>query len=110
MNNKENPLTISEFLHLTKLCPADLAQMLENGEMVFVKGKCGELLIDITNISAEDLARRFLGKQALLNEDEQVLLQEALAAELVSVLDPLIDEAIALALKWQQEEETTEEQ
>jgi hypothetical protein len=110
MSNEENLLTISEFLHLTKLCAGDLVQMLENGELVFAKGKYGELLIDLTNISAQDLSRRFFKSPALLHEDEQVMFQEAVAAEFTSALDPLIDEAIALALAWQQEKDTAEEQ
>ncbi len=98
-----NLVSIPEFMNLTKVSERDVLAMLENGELSVQTGPMGELLIDINNLSPQSLARRLPRTQAPVKLSDVALLEEIIAREAVSVLDGVIDEALALALSWYSE-------
>lgn len=104
MNSKKDRsdiVSISEFLQLSSLSEVQVLRMLEDGELSFLKGPAGELCIDITTISPDDLAKRCSTSELSNNKkDPSSLHEEKIASEIVSHLDGIIDDAMTLALKW----------
>ena len=67
----------------------------------------GEVLIDLTEVTPEKLAA--VQPQTKSGaEIEDPLVVEAVASELVAALDPILDEALELALKWYKAEQEGE--
>lgn len=93
-------LTVYEFLHLTGISEADLVSMLANGELTVTSGTTQELLIDISDLDPEDLAKRSASKRSSIDENDLPLFEESIASELVSSLDDIISEAFEMALRW----------
>ena len=99
-------LTLSEFVNVTKLTEFDLLTMLENGELAVSTGPLGELLIDITELDSEKLARRSKKRSASHETVDLALIEEMIASEVTNNLEEMVDEGVALALKWVEGEKT----
>ena len=93
-------VTISEFLHLTRLTDKDLLVMLENGDLSVSIGQRGNVLIDISMVTPELLAARSTAPQGVVDPSNLALIQEQVASEVVRHLDGIIGEAAQLAEKW----------
>jgi hypothetical protein len=100
-------ITISEFKRLTRLNNVELLSMLENGEVLFTKGDSGELLIDIENLEADDIAQRATPTSTSHGETDQYLLEEKISAAILNSMDEIIEDAIALFDKWNHEEKAS---
>jgi len=94
-------LSITKFLHLTKLSGTDLLSMLERGEVRGSFAENGELKLDIRNLTPEDLARRSATQTEDLDPETQALVEETVASEIAAQLDSILDEAFELALEWE---------
>ena len=92
-------ISLSEFMHLARLTPAELVQMLEQGELPVAQGPLGELLIDLTEFDVASIAHR-KPKTSSASPGETVLVEELVATEVVQSLDSMVDEALALAMGW----------
>jgi len=93
-------ISIAQFQHLTQLSDSDLIAMLESGELSFAPGTTGELLINISELEPDDLARRTNKRHRVTNADEVALLEECIASELIGALEEITEEAMEMALKW----------
>ncbi|MCB0347022.1 MAG: hypothetical protein KDD66_18020, partial [Bdellovibrionales bacterium] len=92
-------VSIPDFINITHIGERDLLALLSTGELDLQIGPMGEVLIDLTEVTPEKLA----AAQPQTNsrsEIEDPLVVEAVASELVAALDPILDEALELALKW----------
>ena len=98
-------VSLSEFLHLTRLTPVELVQMLEHGELPIAQGPLGELLIDLSEFDITSLALRKSSNQTI-SPGELALVEELVATEVVHSLDSIVDEALSLALGWRTTEES----
>ena len=96
-------VSLSEFLRLTQLSEKDLLLLLERGELKTFTSNLGEVKIDISSLTPEQLARR--GFQSGVPEIDagQDLLEECIASEILSALDELLEEGLEMALRWQAE-------
>ncbi|MCC6220286.1 MAG: hypothetical protein IT291_03485 [Deltaproteobacteria bacterium] len=104
-------VSISKFLYLTKLSCADVLSMLENGVLGTSKDESGRLLIDISSVTPETLARRPNPLVAQATASDLAIFEEVIASEVIAQMCPLIDEAIALAKSWHNETmKSTEEE
>lgn len=95
-------ITISEFLHLTKLSEAELITMLENGELPLSFGSHQEVLINLDNLSTELLAQRKQRAKKELAPEAQELLEEVIASEVLSELSSMLNEALSLVRQWRE--------
>ena len=93
-------VTIRDFLHITRLRSEALLSMLENGELTTSTGVSGELLIDISRLKPENLARRKAQTKSPREEDLRRLSEEMIASQIIEEMEPVLDEALDLALKW----------
>lgn len=93
---------LSEFMHLCRLDSNDLITLLENGELTVTQGVSGELLIDIESLTPEALAKRTPQRSPSLDPDSALLLEEIIASELATALDSIIEEALQIAIQWQE--------
>lgn len=96
-------ISIGEFLNLTKLSDSDVIAMLENGELTVTTGPMGEVLIDISEVTPELIARRTKRSPQLLRPEDRILLEEIVASEILSSLSTVVDESLELAIKWYQD-------
>ena len=103
------PITIREFQLLTKLSHREVLTMLEHGELATVQGDGGKLLIDVENLSPEDIARRSPPEEHSMTDAEHELHSEVIASEVIATMEHLIDEALELALKWIADRTTSDE-
>ena len=97
---KEELLTISEFLKLTRIGERAMLRMLEAGELQISIDKNNALLIDVSALTPEMLS--VMG-QAAAHSDSTGLEEEVVASEILAALDEMIDESVSLALKWSTE-------
>jgi hypothetical protein len=97
-------VSISEFLNLTLISEHDLLTMLERGELRTESTPLGELRIDISKLTPDQLATRPRHESADGAESESSLQEEIIASEVVAALDEMIDEALALAFRWTNEQ------
>lgn len=93
-------LSVSEFLRITRLSESDLLRMLARGEIAYAKGPAGELQIDMSKVTPTALAQRSAEGLSTTDADHLALLEEMVAAEVVSSLEGFIDEAVSLSLEW----------
>jgi hypothetical protein len=100
-------VSISEFLSLTQMGEHELLKMLERGHLKTCSAESGELRISLEGLTPESLAARPDTRTAE-NADHDALLEETVASELVAALDEMIDEALALAFRWNGEAHTDE--
>jgi hypothetical protein len=91
---------IPEFLNLTKLSEKDIITMLDNGELSVATGPMGELLIDISDVSPETIARRQVARPTEINKDAVALLEEMIASEVVHAVQSMSEEAFELSIRW----------
>ncbi|MCB0322629.1 MAG: hypothetical protein KDD69_03615 [Bdellovibrionales bacterium] len=91
-------LPVAEFLALTGLPEIDVLRMLARGELRSQHAPSGCLLIDTATVSAETIAYRTT--TSLVEEGDSRILDEAVASTLVQALDSMVDDALALALRW----------
>ncbi len=98
MNTKN--VSIAEFLHLTRLKADDVVWMLENGELPIEVGPTRELLVDLTKINPDDIAHRTKRSAPASQAVDPRLTAEMVASEIVSGLDTIVDDALALATTW----------
>ena len=89
---------IAEFLRTTKFSEAELFELLSRGELEFVSGENGELLIDVSTINLTELARTALAvrEQTISNEVQL----EQISSSLISSLESIVEEALEMALRW----------
>ena len=99
-------LTLSEFVNVTRVTESDLLTMLENGELAVSTGPLGELLIDITDLDSDKLARRSRKRTASRESIDLALIEEMIASEVTNNLEEMVDEGVAMALKWVEGEKT----
>lgn len=91
-------ISIDNFLRTTQLGEHDLIELLRQGELRFLPGEHGELLIDVSGIDQAALANAALpaAEQQVASE---LLIEEAASAVLQS-LEGVLDEALEMALRW----------
>jgi hypothetical protein len=94
-------ITISSFRSLTRLTDTDILYMLEAGELSFARGDDGSCMIDISSLEPEAIAQRKMLSASFVNENSLRLAEEAFSSELLNYLDPIIKEALRIALDWQ---------
>lgn len=98
-------VTITEFIELTCFSAELVLELLSSGDLPFVKGDSGQLLIDLTETSAGELAVKAAGCDANRSSPEHNLLDdERVAAEVLAALDSILDDALALALEWRRKD------
>lgn len=101
-------VTLSEFSNLTRLNSDNVLTLLERGSLSAELGPNGEVLIDITEIDPEEFPRS-LG--TLFEPTPKVssdLIAEAIATEIVTSLEPMVEDALGLALHWASQEKESE--
>lgn len=104
MTYDENLISVIDFLHLSRFRERDLLQLLSSGELNLQLGPLGEVLIDISDLTPQRLAA-LAPQTGGETSGEDPVLAEAVASELVAALDPILDEALTLALRWYEAEE-----
>ncbi len=101
-------LSIAEFLRTTKFSETELFDLLGRGELSFIRGEHGELLIDVSEIDLKQLARTALvEREQRINNEVQL---EQIASSLVSSLDSIVEEALEMALRWLSSDREPEKQ
>lgn len=95
-------VTLSEFVNLSRLTERDVIRMLDLGELRTVSGPNGEVLVDLTTVTPELLAKRC---DSGISEDSADIEEEIVASEILSALDEIIEESLEMALRWQAEKE-----
>ena len=96
-------IRLSEFLSLTRLSEKELLLLLERGELKTITSELGEIQIDISSLTPEQLARQGWEGDSAVADGSQDLLEECVASELLSALDEMVEEALEMALRWQSE-------
>lgn len=95
-------VSIAEFIDLTRLDAASILRMLADGELEFERGELGELLIDIANLSPQDVASSGMASIAPASPEHTELLEETIASEIVFALESMIGEALEIASNWKE--------
>ncbi len=95
-------VSIAEVLRITLLEPSDLLGMLARGELKSEHAPSGELRIDISTLDVAGLSARDSNPFGVTPAEAE-LLEEIVAGELTAALDELIEESLALALRWHSE-------
>lgn len=95
-------LTISQFLRLSRLSAEQMLNLLECGKIPFVCGVNKELLVDINTLDPQVLAIRPSKMPSFAEEQSRSQLEESIAAEIIATLDPLLEEALSLAIQWRE--------
>ena len=103
----KNSISLKEFLHISKLSANDALAMLDNAELPFTSGPLGEILIKIDEINVETIAFRARPKKEETFEQSTLLLEELIASEIVRGLDELFDDALSLAMRWNNKKENS---
>lgn len=93
-------VSIADFLNLTKLSERALISMLENGELSVGVGPLGEVLVDLSKVTPELVARRSAQRNRAVTNEELVVLEEAIATEIIDSLSQIIEEAFELVDRW----------
>jgi len=100
---KAELITLAEFRRLTLLDAEAILGMLARGELKSSIGPASEVMIDISQLDPSILATRATTHPLGLSEAESDYIEEVLASELLSSMDGIIEESLALALRWQRE-------
>lgn len=98
--SNSNLLSISEYLDITNLSLEDFINMLQEGELKFTADSNGALLVDISSLTASDIANRKPKKQKELSKEDLALIEEIIASEITTALDEIIKESVDLATSW----------
>ncbi len=100
-------VSIPDFLNITQIGEKELLSLLSTGDIDVQVGPLGEVLIDISEVTPEQLVA-VQPRRNPTPEEENPLVVEAVASELVAALDPILNEALELALKWHKAEDSGE--
>ena len=97
-------VSLTEFLRITKFTKNELLELLSRGELDYVSGQHGELLINVTHIDPKELARTVLCSRPEQISSEVQL--EQIASSLISSLESIVEEALEMALRWLSSEQS----
>lgn len=92
--------TLPEFMRLSGLSASDVIGMLSAGELPFVAGGKGQLMIRLDDLTAEKIACRREFSLPPLTDEQRTLIEELIASEVLRALESIIVESFDLAVSW----------
>lgn len=94
-------LSVFDFSLSSGLALDEVASMLALGLLPFERGEQGQLLIDVTSLEPQEIARRALAANLPQSAHRHTaVLEEAFATALAVELDSVIRDSVQLALDW----------